>query len=70
VTRAACYVRHPQGQQRRLGILGLQPLGDQMVERVLDERLDQLVRRVVRARVGALIALLECKGGLRAVKAG
>ncbi len=41
------------------GIGCLESVGDQVVERVLDERLDQFVRGVVRAGGGAFVALGE-----------
>ena len=56
---AAGDVGDAQGEQRLLGFGLLELVGDQVVERMLDERLDQIVRRVVGAGGGALIALGE-----------
>ena len=57
VAGAAGNVGDAQVEQRLGGIGLLERVGDQVVERMLDERLDEIVRRVVRAGGGALVAL-------------
>ena len=47
VARAAGDVGDAQVEERRFGFGGLESLGDQVVERVLDERLDEVVGGVV-----------------------
>jgi hypothetical protein len=59
VARAAGNVGDAQIEQRLGGVGLLERVGDQVVERVLDERLDEVVRGVVGAGGGALVALGE-----------
>ena len=55
VARAAGDIGDAQIEQRGFRVGGFEALGDQVVERVLDERLDQIVRGVVRTGRGAFI---------------
>ena len=50
VARAAGDIRDAQIEQRGFRFGGFEALGDQVVERVFDERLDEIVRSVVRTR--------------------
>jgi hypothetical protein len=59
VAGAAGDVGDAQVEQRLGGVRGLERVGDQVVERVLDEGLDEVVRGVVGAGGGALVALGE-----------
>ena len=59
VPRAAGNIGDAQIEQRGFRIGGFEALGNQVVERVFDERLDEVVRGVVRAGRGAFPALLE-----------
>src|SRR5690606_2549672 len=52
-------VGHTQGQQGLLTVRLLELVGDQVVQRVFDQRLNQFVGRVVRAGGGTFIAGLE-----------
>ncbi len=56
---AAGNIGDAQVEQHLGGIGFLERVGDQVVERVLDERLDEIVGCVVRSGGGALVALGE-----------
>jgi hypothetical protein len=59
VARSAGNVGNAQIEERLGGVGLLERVGDQVVERVLDERLDEVIRGVVRAGGSALVALGE-----------
>ena len=61
MTGTAGDISNTQAEQSLFGVEGLESLGDQVVERVLDEWLNQFIRRVVRSCRRAFIALFEAE---------
>jgi len=59
VSRTAGDIGDAQVEQRGFRVGDLEAVGDQVVERVFDEGLDQVVRGVVRAGRGAFPTLSE-----------
>lgn len=62
--RAAGDVGHPQSEQCGFRVFGFKAFGDQMVERMPDQRLNKVVGRVMGAGGRALVAATELKSPL------
>ena len=61
MARPAGDVGDPQFEQGRLGVVGLETFGNQVVKRVADERLNEVIWRVVGAGGGAVVSLAKAE---------